>query len=580
MGGGSTRLVGVAAAPGIARGAWARIERRPLPRGRTVGPGDEAVDREVAALAAAAAAAESELNALADRLTEAGHADEAGIFAASAAMAADPMLIDGATGRIRDGRVGGVDAILAAGDEVAAILAAVDDELIRARAADILDVADRIARHVAGLPTDEVTLGAPAIVVAEDLPPSLTATIPKDRLLGIALAGGSPTAHAAILARAYGIPAVVGVPGILDAVTAAGHASEVALDGSTGEVLIAPTAAEVAELDRRAARLSADRDRDLAEAALPSATRDGTPVALLANIGTPDEAERAIALGARGVGLFRTEFLFLERPVAPTEDEQLAAYRRVVERFAGDPVTIRLLDVGGDKPLPYLPIPREENPFLGVRGLRLAVDRPEVFLTQLRACMRAAAAGPVKVMAPMIADHDDVGLLVELTARARADLAAAGVDHGEISLGVMLEVPSAILTADTWLGEVAFASLGTNDLTQYALAIDRGNPAVERYRDSLHPAVLRLVALSVESARRTGAELSVCGEMAGDPVAALALVGLGIRSLSMGATSLPAVRRAIRGSDLATLEAAAAAALVDDSARAVRERFAALLGSA
>lgn len=573
-----TRLVGVAAAPGIARGAWARIERRPLPRGRTVDPGDEAADREVAALAAAATAAELELNALADRLTEAGHAEEAGIFAAAAAMAADRTLIDGATSRIRDERLGGVDAILAAGDEVAAVLAGVDDELIRARAADILDVADRIARHVAGLPTDEVTLGAPAIVVADDLPPSLTATIPKERLLGIALAGGSPTAHAAILARAYGIPAVVGVPGILDAVAAAGHGREVAIDGSTGEVLIAPTAAEVAELDRRAAQLSEDRDRDLAEAALPSATRDGTPVALLANIGTPDEAERARALGARGVGLFRTEFLFLERPVAPSEDEQLAAYRRVVERFAGDPVTIRLLDVGGDKPLPYLPIAREENPFLGVRGLRLAVDRPEVFLTQLRACLRAAAAGPVKVMAPMIADRDDVDLLVGLAARARADLAAAGVDHGAISLGVMLEVPSAILTADGWLGDVAFASLGTNDLTQYTLAIDRGNPAVERYRDSLHPAVLRLVALSVESARRTGAELSVCGEMAGDPVAALALVGLGIRSLSMGATSLPAVRRAIRGNDLATLESAAAAALGDDSARAVRERFAALLG--
>lgn len=577
---GSTRLVGVAAAPGIARGAWARIERRPLPRGRTVEPGEAAADREVAALAAAATAAELELNALADRLTGAGHVDEAGIFAAAAAMAADPMLIDGATSRIRDERLGGVDAILAAGDEVAAILAAVDDELIRARAADVLDVADRIARHVAGLPTDEVTLGAPAIVVAEDLPPSLTATIPKERLLGIALAGGSPTAHAAILARAYGIPAVVGVSGIVEAVAATGHGREVAIDGSTGEVLIAPTLAEVADLDRRAARLAADRDRDLAEAALPSATRDGTPVALLANIGTPDEAGRARALGARGVGLFRTEFLFLERPVAPSEDEQLAAYRRVVEHFAGDPVTIRLLDVGGDKPLPYLPIAREENPFLGVRGLRLAVDRPEVFLTQLRACLRAAAAGPVKVMAPMVADHDDVGLLVELAARARSDLAAAGVDHGEISLGVMLEVPSAILTADGWLGEVAFASLGTNDLTQYTLAIDRGNPAVERYRDSLHPAVLRLVALSVESARRTGAELSVCGEMAGDPVAALALVGLGIRSLSMGATSLPAVRRAIRGSDLATLEAAAAAALGDDSARSVRQRFAALLGGA
>ena len=233
-------------------------------------------------------------------------------------------------------------------------------------------------------------------------------------------------------------------------------------------------------------------------------TRDGVEMTLLANIGTPGEAAPARALGARGVGLFRTEFLFLERSTPPSEDEQAAAYREVVEAFEGDPVTIRLLDIGGDKPIPYLPMPPEDNPFLGVRALRLALDRPEIFVTQLRACYRAAVAGPVKVMAPMVADAGDAALLLDLAARARDGLRAEGVPFADVDLGVMLEIPSAILAADAYFGTIAFASLGTNDLTQYALAVDRGNPALERYRDAMHPAVLRLIAMAAESADRAG----------------------------------------------------------------------------
>jgi phosphoenolpyruvate-protein kinase (PTS system EI component) len=273
------------------------------------------------------------------------------------------------------------------------------------------------------------------------------------------------------------------------------------------------------------------------------------------------------------VGLFRTEFLFLERSTPPSEDEQAAAYREAVEAFAGDPVTIRLLDIGGDKPIPYLPMPAEDNPFLGVRALRIAHDRPELFVTQLRACYRAAVAGPVKVMAPMVADAGDAELLVRLAEEAREGLAADGVAFGELDLGVMLEIPSAILSGDTYFGSIAFASLGTNDLTQYALAVDRGNPALERYRDAMHPAVLRLIAMAVEAADRSGISLSVCGEMGGDPAAALALVGLGVRQLSMGAASLPAVRRAIRATDAATLRSLAGSALTDPSAAAARARF-------
>ena len=569
------RVTGLPAAPGVARGSWVRVRRHELPVGGRVSPGT--VDAEEARLREAANSAADDLMALSERVAGEGHPDEAAIFMAHAAMAWDPTLLDHAVARIRDVGDDAVTAIQAAGAVAAAQLAALDDPLLAARAADVLDVADRIARLLAGQPGDETNLATPAVVVADDLSPSMTATLPRERILGIVLEGGSPNAHAAILARAYGIPAVVGARGTIEALGAAGPGAQIALDGATGEVVVAPDAAVIAEFDGRATRAARRRATDVAETALPAVTIDGVEVTLLANIGTPSEAAPARALGARGVGLFRTEFLFLERATPPTEDEQAAAYREAVRAFGGDPVTIRLLDVGGDKPIPYLAVPPEENPFLGVRALRLAHERPELFLTQLRACYRAAVAGPVKVMAPMIADAGDVVLLLSLAARARAELAANGVPAGDVDLGVMLEIPSAVLTADAWLGDVSFASLGTNDLAQYALAADRGNPALEGYRDPTHPAVLRLIAMAADSAARAGIALSVCGEMAGDPSAALALVGLGLRQLSMGAPSIPAVRRAIRSVDHQTLRETAALALHDRSAADARARFTPLL---
>ncbi|HEY3334871.1 MAG TPA: phosphoenolpyruvate--protein phosphotransferase [Candidatus Limnocylindrales bacterium] len=572
---GMTAVHGVPAAPGVARGSWVHVRRRDLPVGGRVTPGGE--EAEAARVRDAANRAADDLMALSERVGAAGHEDEAAIFMAHAAMAWDPTLIDAAVARISGEGEDGVAAIQAAGASVAAMLAALDDPILSARSADVIDVADRIARLLAGLPAEEDLLPAPAVVVADDLSPSLTATLPREHILGIVLEAGSPTAHAAILARAYGIPAVVGAHGVLSLLAERGAGAELALDGATGEVVLAPDAATAADFDARAERVRESRAADASEASLPAVTLDGVEVTLLANIGTPAEAAPARALGARGVGLFRTEFLFLERSTPPTEDEQTAAYHEAVAAFGGDPVTIRLLDIGGDKPIPYLPMPAEDNPFLGVRALRLAHDRPELFVTQLRACYRAAVAGPVKVMAPMVADAGDAALLLELAARARSELADAGVPIGSVDLGVMLEIPSAILAADSWFEEIAFASLGTNDLTQYTLAVDRGNPALERYRDAMHPAVLRLIAMAADSAKRAGISLSVCGEMGGDPAAALALVGLGVTQLSMGAASLPAVRRAIRGASTSALRETALLALHDRSAADARARFAALL---
>jgi phosphoenolpyruvate-protein phosphotransferase len=572
------RLQGLPAAPGVARAPWVRIDRAAAPPGgRTTAAGAAS---EIKRLADASAAAAVELESISRDVRDDGHPDEAAIFEAQAAIARDPALAAMATERIKDAHDDAIAAVQAAARAFAEQLRSLGDELLSARAADVTDVGDRIARRLAGAGQPTVGLDRPAIVVADDLPPSLTATLPRKRLLGIALAGSSPTAHAAILARAYGIPAVVGVRDLLENLAASatpGSATDVAIDGATGEVFVDPDRATIARFDSAAVAGRQGHQQDLVEAGLPTLTRDGTAVSLVANIGTPDESAAAIALGAQGVGLFRTEFLFLERTSPPSEDEQCAAYEHAVRAFAPHPVTIRLLDVGGDKPIPYLPIAAEANPFLGVRALRLASTEPDLFVTQFRACYRAAAAGPLKVMAPMVADAGDVDLLLELAERAHAGLVDEDRPIGEVTLGVMLEIPSAILIADTYFGRIAFASLGTNDLAQYTLAADRGNPDLERYRDALHPAILRLIREAADAAARAGIELSVCGEMAGDPASALALVGLGLRSLSMAATSVPAVRRAIRGSDMTTLASQARAALDDVSAQAARARFEALL---
>jgi len=577
------RLRGAAASPGIASGPSVRLVVAPRPAGRRIAPAEAPAELE--RFHAAVTVTSEALEELATRVSVDGHPDEGAIFRAQAAMARDPALADLVETQIRDGG----DAIAglgAAAADLAGQLRGLGDELLSARAADVEDVAGRMIDVIArsGPPP---TLDRPSIVVADDLPPSLTASLPRERLLGIALETGSPTAHAAILARAYGIPAVVGIAGLLATLDSApGEEVQIIIDGDAGEVVLDPDESTAAWLRERTSAAALAADRALAEATLAAITRDGVEVTLLANIGTPAESERAVALGAKGVGLFRTEFLFIERSTPPSEVEQVRAYRSVVEAFAPHPVTIRLLDVGGDKPIPYLPIPPEANPFLGVRALRLAPDRPDLFVTQLRAAMRAAAPrddgplgplGPVKVMAPMIADATDTDVLLALAGRARTELDQEGVPHGPVMLGVMLEIPSAILVGDSYFGRLGFASLGTNDLLQYTIAVDRGNSQLARYQDSLHPAVLRLVHEAVERAGRAGIELSVCGEMAGDPPAALALVGLGIRQLSMAAPSLAAVRRAIRGSDHATLEREALAALDQPSAGAVRERFVALL---
>jgi phosphotransferase system enzyme I (PtsI) len=404
----------------------------------------------------------------------------------------------------------------------------------------------------------DVPKGACAILVTHDLTPSLTVQLDRDAIAAIATDAGTNTSHIAILARSLGLPAVVG---LRDATARLRGGEHAVLDGAAGTLTIQPDDREVEEFRTRA-RLEEQESNDLRLLAeLESVTRDGVRLTLRANVDLPEEAELAANSGAEGVGLMRTEFLVVGRAAMPDEDEQYRAYARVVDAFEGRPVVIRTYDIGGDK-LPVGGYPTEANPFLGWRAIRMCLDEPELFRTQLRALLRAALHGDVRIMLPLVVSVDEVRQARALLSQAADELRARGVPFREsLSLGMMVETPAAALAADTFRGEVDFFSIGTNDLVQYTLAVDRGNAQLAPRFTPLHPAVLRLIAHVVKVGRELGIEVAVCGEMASQPVMAFALLGLGLRQLSVGPRSVLAVKRIVRGVHAAQAEEAATAAL-------------------
>ncbi|ODU15187.1 MAG: phosphoenolpyruvate--protein phosphotransferase [Pseudonocardia sp. SCN 73-27] len=538
------------ASPGIAVGPARPLRAAAFDFDDT--PADDPSD-EQARLDRARADAAHAIEAVRDHTVATAGADEAAIFDAHLALLDDPDLAGDAHARIAAGSAAGrawADAV----DIAAARFAALPGEYLRARAADVRAVGDEVLRALTGA-------GAPAaapgdgVLVAADLTPADAAGLDPATVTGVVLAAGSPTAHAAILLRAKGIPAVVGAGAhVLD--VAAG--TVVAVDGATGEVLLDPTPEQADRFAGRAAE-RADRDRAArARASEPATTRDGTTVLVGVNAGSA--ADAAAATGADLAGLVRTEFLFLGRDDAPGVDEQEAAYREVAAALGGRRITLRTLDVGGDKPLPYVPAPVEANPFLGVRGLRLALRAPDLFATQLRAIVRTAHATPVSVMFPMVSTVAELA-----AARAALDAAIAAEGRGvpaELQVGMMVEVPAAALRAAAFAPHVDFLSIGTNDLTQYALAAERGNDAVAALADPLDPAVLALVAATCRGAG-DDVLVAVCGEVAADDAAAALLVGLGVRELSVAAPAVAGVKQSVRDIDLA-----AAAALADQALRA------------
>jgi phosphoenolpyruvate-protein phosphotransferase len=420
-------------------------------------------------------------------------------------------------------------------------------------------------------PAEAASAAAPAaIVVATELTPADTAGLDPSLVAGIATAHGAATAHAAILARALGLPAVVGVG---DALTEVEDGTPLLLDGDAGTVQVDPPSELLRDAEVRRERDRARRAAARERAHETGATRDGTRIEVFANLGSAAEAAPAVELGAEGVGLLRTEFLFLDRPELPDEEEQAQTLVDIARALDGRPLVVRTLDAGADKPLPALPMPPEANPFLGVRGIRLALQRRDVLSTQLRAILRAAAEHPIKAMLPMVATLNEIRAARAVLEEARAQ---TGID-APLELGIMVEVPAAALTAAKLAPHVDFFSLGTNDLTQYAMAAERGDERLAGLLAGPQPAVLRLVRATVEAATKHGRWVGVCGELAGDPAAAVLLAGLGVTELSMAPALIPEAKAALRAVDLPAASQAAEAALEAEDADAARALAAALL---
>lgn len=486
--------------------------------------------------------------------------DTALIFEAHLMFLNDPVLLEGVRGEIEKERLNAEAALADAIEGYAAIFDAMKDEYMRARAADIRDVGQRVLRNLLGSSEGSLAeLPSPVIVVAHNLTPSDTAQMNKGMVLGFCTAMGGTTSHTAIMARILGIPAVVGIG---EEIMAVKDGQRLVVDGCEGTVVIEPCEAIVAEYGERERRFEVRRDAAKATAQLPARTRDGHRVEVVANIGDVDSARIALEYGAEGVGLLRTEFLYLDRQSLPSEEEQYAAYRAVADLMDQRPLIIRTLDIGGDKQLPYLDIGEELNPFLGWRAIRLCLERTDLFKTQLRAILRAGHERNVKIMFPMIADVEEVRRAKGLLAEARAELEASGILFAlHMEIGIMIEVPAAAMAADVLAQEVDFFSIGTNDLIQYTMACDRTNERVSYLYEPLHPAILRLINGVINAAHKTGKWVGMCGEMAGEPLAIPILLGLGLNEFSMNAASIPEAKAIISSLSLADAKGIAAKAL-------------------
>ena len=535
------RIAGVAASEGVAVGPVFVHARRELePERENIS--EDKVEEELARFQSAVEAVVQKLSETAERLRESGSEKEAGIFDAHVEMAEDPEFHSEVEERVRN-LTSPEAAVLAVGEEFAGMFAEMEDEYMAARADDVRDVASQVAADLMGSKAAGLEmLKEPSVILARNLAPSDTVRIPKGMALGFVIAEGSKTSHVSIMARSFAIPAVVGVGAALEE---AFEAEVVALDGGEGYAVADPDHDTVVEFERKQEAIT-EEQAVLAEFKhVEARTRDGQRIEVAANIGSTEEAESALEWGAEGVGLFRTEFLFMERPELPSEEEQYGAYRKVAEAFGERPVIIRTLDVGGDKDLPGVDQPEEENPFLGWRGIRMCLDVPELFKPQLRAILRAASHGNLRIMFPMIVDTVELHAANELIQECRRELENEGTQFGEVDIGVMVETPAAAIRAADLAPEVSFFSIGTNDLVQYTLAADRGNERLRRLQSAEHPAVLDLIGRTCKAAREAGIWVGVCGETAGEAAMIPKLIELGVTELSMSAPSIPRAKKVL-----------------------------------
>ena len=549
---------GLCAAPGLAIGPISHYRKCKIVVASTA----KDPKTEEKRFSAAIATAQSELDQIYQEVKSRSGAGRAAIFRAHMEFLNDQELLDDTRTHIRQGHSAGrawqcvIDARVKAMREL-------DDPVLAGRSADVGDVGNRVLRHLGQVVEDHPVVPAdPVILVAEDLTPSDTANLDPTKILGFCTALGGPTSHTAIIARSLCIPAIVGAgPALLKL----GDGMPVILDGGSGNLYLEPTEADVDAARSIQSRLAARREDEYCTRFEPAFTTDGHRIEVAANIAAAAEAEQAVNGGAEGVGLLRTEFLYLDRPQPPSEDEQYEALNRMAIALGGLPLIIRTLDIGGDKKVSYLNLSAEDSSFMGIRGIRLCLAKPSLFCAQLRAIYRVAQKGPVKIMFPMIATFEELK-----AAKAMADGVRRELEAPEVPFGVMIEIPSAVAMAAELATEVDFFSIGTNDLTQYTLAMDRLHPMLAKKADSLHPAVLRMIDQTVRAAKKAGIWVGVCGGMAADPLGATLLTGLGVNELSVSIPSVAAIKAHLRNLAFVDARSLAQKALACRSADAVR----------
>ena len=552
-------LPGVKAAPGMAIGQLLH-QSTELPDFPEQGK-DSAVEQR--SLENAVKKAREGLTQLIEKMTADGMGSHAEVFEAHQEMLKDPAIHEQANQHIQSGK-SAAWAWHASFNAEAETLRQLDNAMLAARATDIEDVGLRVLRELLGVETSGDSLPENTIVVLTDITPSEVVSLDRDRVVGIVTVEGGATSHAAILAGSLGLPYLVNVPSVI---RESDNGTPVILDAGKSQLRLNPTAEEMKDCEDKRQAAAKIREEALKVAHKPAITQDGHRVEIAANIGSQEDAEKAVKLGAEAVGLLRSEFLYMERVSEPSVEEQQAVYEGILGAMGKDrPVIIRTLDVGGDKPLAYLPLPKEENPFLGERGVRIGINRPSILRKQVQAILKAAHAGSARIMFPMISSLDEFRAVKQLVQEEQKKLGVKNVETG-----IMIEVPSAALLADQFAKEVDFFSIGTNDLTQYALAVDRGHPRLAARVDGLHPAVLRLIDMTVKAADREGKWTGICGSLASDPEAVPVLTGLGVQELSVSVPALPLVKAKVRELTFAECQKMAEKALTLDSAEAVRQ---------
>mgnify|MGYP002742579862 FL=1 len=560
------RIQGISGSRGVAVGnVYRYIQEEIVIPDYTVA--EDKVEEEIGKFAAAMAATLKQLDTIRQKALDEMGPEEAAIFEAHMQIAQDPSLSDGIKSLVESSHTNVVAATAQTIETFANIFLGMEDPYMRERGADIKDIGDRLMRNMLGMnPRGLSHISGEVILVAQDLAPSDTASLDKNVVKGIVTAAGGPTSHAAIMARTLEIPAVMGVGDIESFV----DGDKAVVLGTDGIVEMNPSDADWDEYTNQAAAFQEELKRLRESANLEATTTDGHHVELFGNIGKAKDAKNALTMGAQGIGLYRTEFLYMENDELPAEDVQFEEYKKVAQDMKGKPVIIRTMDIGGDKELKCLDLPSEMNPFLGYRAIRISLNRPDIFKVQLRALLRASAFGDIHIMYPMIASVEEVKQANAMLDECKEELTAEGKEFNkDIKVGIMIEVPAAAVISPILAKYVDFFSIGTNDLCQYTLAVDRMNEAIGSLYQPLHPGVLRLIKHVIDASHEQGKFTGMCGELASDPVATMILLGLGLDEFSMTASSIPLIKNILRSVSKAECEEVANKALTMDTAEEI-----------